>query len=135
MCALFVQVTLCANTVKDYRLALVVDVDGVGEEVRTLPINARSGVRLRSCFLHRAGLACSLLSAPRCVVPDVVLDTPLLDFKRCFLNHPYEEKVRLTNAGAVPVCYGVLDQVRNRPTTHQVLQSPSEQAAQIAKLS
>lgn len=51
MCALLVQVTLCANTVKAYRLALVVDVDGVGEEIRTLPINARSGVRVRSCLL------------------------------------------------------------------------------------
>lgn len=52
MCALLVQVTLCANTVKAYRLALVVDVDGVGEEIRTLPINARSGVRVRSCLLR-----------------------------------------------------------------------------------
>lgn len=52
MCALVVQVTLCANTVKAYRLALVVDVDGVGEEIRTLPINARSGVRVRSGVLR-----------------------------------------------------------------------------------
>uniref|UniRef100_A0A674P6G4 HYDIN/VesB/CFA65-like Ig-like domain-containing protein n=1 Tax=Takifugu rubripes TaxID=31033 RepID=A0A674P6G4_TAKRU len=37
-----IQVTLCANTLKTYRLALVVDVEGVGEEIRTLPINARS---------------------------------------------------------------------------------------------
>lgn len=50
MCALLVQVLLCANTVKAYRLALVVDVDGVGEEIRTLPINARSG-QSSSCRL------------------------------------------------------------------------------------
>lgn len=37
-----VQVTLCANSVRRYRLALVVDVEGVGEEIKTLPINARS---------------------------------------------------------------------------------------------
>lgn len=36
------QVTLCSNTVRTYRLALVVDVEGVGEEIKTLPINARS---------------------------------------------------------------------------------------------
>lgn len=28
--------------VRRYRLALVVDVEGVGEEIKTLPINARS---------------------------------------------------------------------------------------------
>lgn len=38
----FVQVTLCANTVKTYRLELVVDVEGVGEEIMSIPINARS---------------------------------------------------------------------------------------------
>ena len=42
MCVIYVQVTLCSNTVKRYRLALVVDVEGVGEEIMTLPINARS---------------------------------------------------------------------------------------------
>lgn len=68
MCALLVQVTLCANTVKAYRLALVVDVDGVGEEIRTLPINARSGVRARSgalCWQSWTN-ACSLLCCQMC---------------------------------------------------------------------
>uniref|UniRef100_A0A8V5GBQ2 HYDIN/VesB/CFA65-like Ig-like domain-containing protein n=1 Tax=Melopsittacus undulatus TaxID=13146 RepID=A0A8V5GBQ2_MELUD len=36
-----IQVTLCSNTVKRYKLALVVDVDGVGREVLSLPIRAR----------------------------------------------------------------------------------------------
>lgn len=39
--ALVFQVTLCSNTVKRYKLALVVDVDGVGREVSSLPIRAR----------------------------------------------------------------------------------------------
>lgn len=42
MCLLCIQVTLCSNTVRRYRLALVVDVEGVGKEIMTLPINARS---------------------------------------------------------------------------------------------
>ena len=42
MCVLCTQVTLCSNTVKTYRLALVVDVEDVGKEIRALPINARS---------------------------------------------------------------------------------------------
>lgn len=35
------QVTLCSNTVQKYELALVVDVEGVGEEVLALLITAR----------------------------------------------------------------------------------------------
>uniref|UniRef100_G3PQA6 Abnormal spindle-like microcephaly-associated protein ASH domain-containing protein n=1 Tax=Gasterosteus aculeatus aculeatus TaxID=481459 RepID=G3PQA6_GASAC len=37
-----IKVTLCSNTVKTYRMALVVDVEGVGKEIVTLPIKARS---------------------------------------------------------------------------------------------
>ncbi|KAM9351917.1 LOW QUALITY PROTEIN: hydrocephalus-inducing protein homolog [Symphorus nematophorus] len=81
-----IKVMLCANTVKTYRLALVVDVEGVGERIRTLPINAR------------------------CIVPDIVVDTPMLDFQRCFLDHPYEQKVRLINDSNLQACYSVLDQ-------------------------
>ncbi|XP_069028847.1 hydrocephalus-inducing protein homolog [Embiotoca jacksoni] len=81
-----IKVTLCSNTVRKYWLALVVDVKGVGEEVMTLPINAR------------------------CVVPKIVVETPALDFQRCFLDHPYEQQVRLTNHSDLPACYGVLDQ-------------------------
>ncbi|KAK2841889.1 hypothetical protein Q5P01_012089 [Channa striata] len=81
-----IQVTLCSNTVKRYRLALVVDVEGVGNDIISLPINAR------------------------CVVPEIVVETPLLDFQRCFLNYPYQQQVRLTNPSSLPACYGVLDQ-------------------------
>lgn len=35
------QVTLCSNTVQKYELALVVDVEGIGEEVLALLITAR----------------------------------------------------------------------------------------------
>lgn len=48
------QVTLCSNTVQQYELALVVDVDGIGEEVLALLITARYRAR---CF--------SLPSLPR----------------------------------------------------------------------
>lgn len=132
MCALFEQVTLCANTVKAYRLALVVDVDGVGEEVRTLPINARSGVRLSHCLLRSTDWT-NVSSAARCAVPDVVLDTPLLDFQRCFLSRPCVKKVRLSNAGDVPACYSVLEQVRE--TIRQVLLMLSTGVQSGAKLS
>ncbi|XP_031731518.1 hydrocephalus-inducing protein homolog isoform X1 [Anarrhichthys ocellatus] len=81
-----IQVMLCSNTVKRYRLALVVDVEGVGEEILTLPINAS------------------------CVVPDIVVETPVLDFRRCFLDRRYEQQLRLTNNSTLPACYGMLDQ-------------------------
>ncbi|XP_039456431.1 hydrocephalus-inducing protein homolog [Oreochromis aureus] len=81
-----IQVTLCSNTVKTYQLSLVVDIEGVGEEILTLPINAR------------------------CVMPQILVDTPVLDFERCFLNQPYEQKVRLNNPSNLPACYGMLDQ-------------------------
>lgn len=37
-----IQVKLCSNTAKRYWLAMAVDVEGVGNEIGTLPINARS---------------------------------------------------------------------------------------------
>lgn len=37
----WLQVTLCSNTVQQYSLAMVVDVNGVGEELLALPIKAR----------------------------------------------------------------------------------------------
>ncbi|XP_077566662.1 hydrocephalus-inducing protein homolog isoform X1 [Stigmatopora nigra] len=81
-----IKVTLCSNTVKHYRVALVVDIDGVGKEVMALPIIAR------------------------CVVPDIMVDTPEVDFQKCFLNYPYEKIIRLTNQSSMPVCYGMLEQ-------------------------
>uniref|UniRef100_A0A669E0K3 HYDIN/VesB/CFA65-like Ig-like domain-containing protein n=1 Tax=Oreochromis niloticus TaxID=8128 RepID=A0A669E0K3_ORENI len=46
-----IQVTLCSNTVKTYQLSLVVDIEGVGEEILTLPINARYiNINLPACY-------------------------------------------------------------------------------------
>lgn len=36
-----IKVELCSNTVKKYDVGLVVDIQGVGEEVVTLPISAK----------------------------------------------------------------------------------------------
>ena len=40
--------TLCSNTVQKYELALVVDVEGIGEEVLALLITARYHTHLLS---------------------------------------------------------------------------------------
>jgi len=41
VCVFVFQLTFCSNTVQDYNLALVLDIQGVGEEVLALPIKAR----------------------------------------------------------------------------------------------
>uniref|UniRef100_G1MRN0 HYDIN axonemal central pair apparatus protein n=1 Tax=Meleagris gallopavo TaxID=9103 RepID=G1MRN0_MELGA len=79
-----VQVTLCSNTVKQYEMALVVDVDGVGKEVLALLLTAR------------------------CVVPPLRVLSPVVPFGRCFLQHPYQRALTLVNDGDVPGCYGLL---------------------------
>ncbi|KAL2094102.1 hypothetical protein ACEWY4_011414 [Coilia grayii] len=79
-------VTLCSNTVRSYSLALVVDVEGVGEDVLALPIHAR------------------------CCVPSVVLEKPVLRLEKCFVDYAYETLVTLTNTSDLPVCYGLLSQ-------------------------
>ncbi|XP_028304635.1 hydrocephalus-inducing protein homolog isoform X2 [Gouania willdenowi] len=86
MSDVIIKVTLCSNTVRVYSLALVVDVEGVGKDIMTLPISAR------------------------CVVPDILVQTPVLDYQRCFINCIKQQHVRLTNPSKLPACYGVLDQ-------------------------
>ncbi|XP_047205151.1 hydrocephalus-inducing protein homolog isoform X6 [Girardinichthys multiradiatus] len=88
-----IKVTLCSNTAKKYELALAVDVEGVGEEVMVLPLNAR------------------------CVVPEIVAEPAVLDFQRCYLDLPYEQNVRLINSSSLPACYGMLDQEIEESTT------------------
>uniref|UniRef100_A0A2K6GI20 HYDIN axonemal central pair apparatus protein n=1 Tax=Propithecus coquereli TaxID=379532 RepID=A0A2K6GI20_PROCO len=82
-----IRVTLCSNTVQKYELALVVDVEGVGEEVLALLITAR------------------------CVVPTLRLVNTEVDFGHCFLKYPYEKTVQLVNEDNLPGCFEVLLQV------------------------
>ncbi|KAK2848119.1 hypothetical protein Q7C36_009801 [Tachysurus vachellii] len=81
-----IKVTLCSNTVQQYSLAMVVDVNGVGEELLALPIKAS------------------------CIVPEVHLESSVLQYQQCFLGYPYEKTIRLINDTNLPACYGLLDQ-------------------------
>ncbi|KAF5907636.1 hydrocephalus-inducing protein, partial [Clarias magur] len=81
-----IRVTLCSNTVHRYSLALVVDVHGVGEEVLALPIKAS------------------------CVVPEVHLESSVLEFQHCYLGYRYERPIRLINNTNLSACYGLLAQ-------------------------
>ncbi|KAM7059176.1 hydrocephalus-inducing protein homolog [Molossus nigricans] len=82
-----IKVTLCSNTVQKYELALVVDVEGIGEEVLALLITAR------------------------CVVPALCMANAEVDFGRCFLKYRYEKTIQLVNPDDLPGCYEVLPQV------------------------
>ncbi|KAM8982871.1 hydrocephalus-inducing protein homolog isoform 2-T2 [Ara ararauna] len=81
-----IQVTLCSNTVKRYKLALVVDVDGVGKELLSLPVRAR------------------------CVIPTLRVLHPAVPFGRCSLKVPYQQMLTLVNDSNLPGCYWALPQ-------------------------
>ncbi|NXX95861.1 HYDIN protein, partial [Centropus bengalensis] len=81
-----IQVTLCSNTVKRYELALMVDVEGVGEEVSALLLTAR------------------------CTVPLLRVLNPVVMFGRCFLKVPSQQMLTLVNDSDLPGCYRLLPQ-------------------------
>ncbi|XP_021112384.1 hydrocephalus-inducing protein homolog isoform X3 [Heterocephalus glaber] len=95
-----IKVTLCSNTVQKYELALVVDVEGVGEEVLALLVTAR------------------------CIVPTIQLVKTEVDFGLCFLKYPYEKTVQLVNHADLPGCYEVLPPVCEDPLA-VLLSAPS----------
>ncbi|KAM5262598.1 hydrocephalus-inducing protein homolog [Ctenodactylus gundi] len=95
-----IKVTLCSNTVQKYELSLVVDVEGVGEEVLALLITAR------------------------CIVPTLQLVETEVDLGHCFLNYSYEETIQLVNHDNLPGCYEVLPPVCEDPPA-VLISSPS----------
>ncbi|NXI17609.1 HYDIN protein, partial [Irena cyanogastra] len=81
-----ITVTLCSNTIGDYELELLMDVDDVGKKVLALPLTAR------------------------CNVPSLRVLNPLLTLEDCWLKLPYERKLILENDSDFPGCYFVLPQ-------------------------
>ncbi|XP_064020126.1 hydrocephalus-inducing protein homolog [Pogoniulus pusillus] len=81
-----IQVTLCSNSLGTYELALVVDVDGVGQELLSLPLTAR------------------------CVVPALHVPNPVVTFGHCYLQLPAQQTLTLVNDSDLPGCYGLLPQ-------------------------
>ncbi|ESO91099.1 hypothetical protein LOTGIDRAFT_122343, partial [Lottia gigantea] len=81
-----ITINLISNTIKKYDMKMVVDVEGVGNEILSLPISAK------------------------CVVPQIAVLTPVLDYGRCFLRHPFEYLAKLHNDNDLPAKYEVLPQ-------------------------
>ena len=48
----------------------------------------------------------------RAIVPPIQVDTPVLDFGRCFINYPYERIVELSNESNLAAKYELVAQVR-----------------------
>ncbi|XP_064015890.1 LOW QUALITY PROTEIN: hydrocephalus-inducing protein homolog [Pogoniulus pusillus] len=117
-----VQVTLCSNTVGTYKLALVVDVDGVGQELLSLPLTAR------------------------CVVPALRVPSPVVPFGRCYLKLPAQQLLPLVNDSDLPGCYLLLPQEHQEDAAvlysspvpcgiiqaHSCVEVPVRLAAQVA---
>lgn len=82
-----IQIDLISTTVKKYDVSLVVDVEGVGNEIASLPLIAK------------------------CIVPAISLLTPVLDFGKCFRSHPYELTMELMNDSDLPAKYELIAQV------------------------
>nr|KAG5712964.1 hypothetical protein BaRGS_021758 [Batillaria attramentaria] len=81
-----VAVTLTSNQPRKYETVLVVDVDHVGEEILSLPITAK------------------------CIIPQITVLNPMMDYGRCFLRYPYIRSLRLHNDTDLPAKYIILPQ-------------------------
>ncbi|XP_053843742.1 hydrocephalus-inducing protein homolog isoform X2 [Vidua macroura] len=81
-----IKVTLCSNTAGEYKRELVLDVEDVGKKVLALPLTAR------------------------CIVPPLRVLDPVVSFRHCYLEVPYEKKLTLVNDSDFPGCYCVLPQ-------------------------
>nr|XP_030138199.3 hydrocephalus-inducing protein homolog [Taeniopygia guttata]XP_030138200.3 hydrocephalus-inducing protein homolog [Taeniopygia guttata] len=84
-----IKVTLCSNTVGDYELELVLEVDDVAKAAFALPLTAR------------------------CVVPPLRVLDPVVSFGRCSLGVPCVKKLTLVNDSDFPGCYCLLPQERS----------------------
>ena len=80
------QVDLTPCAIKEYSTALILQLQETGSKSFSLPISASA------------------------IVPQINTDTPLLDFKRCFLDYPYTLDAELFNNSEFMVQYKVLDQ-------------------------
>ncbi|CAN8186584.1 unnamed protein product [Coccothraustes coccothraustes] len=81
-----IKVTLCSNTVGEYNLELVLDVEDVGKKALALPLTAR------------------------CIVPPLRVLSPVVEWGRCVLTVLYHRKLTLVNDSDFPGCYCLLPQ-------------------------
>ncbi|NXV55442.1 HYDIN protein, partial [Molothrus ater] len=83
-----IEVTLCSNTVMEFYRRLLVDLEGIAEEVASVVIKAR------------------------CLVPELNVYPQILLYHECHLKVPYERKLFIRNLSNLPGCYGLIPQKR-----------------------
>ncbi|NXF27945.1 HYDIN protein, partial [Rhodinocichla rosea] len=81
-----IEVTLCSNTVMRFRRRMLVDLEGIAEEVASVLIRAR------------------------CLVPELHVFPVVLPYCECLLKVPYEKKLFVVNSTGLPGCYGLIPQ-------------------------
>lgn len=79
-----IKIDFNSNTVKKYNANLVVDVEGVGTDVCSIPITAQ------------------------CVVPEVMLSAENINFGDCFIGYTYSQTLELGNNSSLPAKYEVI---------------------------
>ena len=52
----------------------------------------------------------------RCIVPLITVLSPILDYGRCFVRHPYEHCIKLHNDSDLPAKYELVPQQINTDT-------------------
>ena len=52
----------------------------------------------------------------RCIVPLITVLSPILDYGRCFIRHPYEHSIKLHNDSDLPAKYELVPQQVNSDT-------------------
>ena len=97
-CIVFSQLSLTPLSVTTYSTMLVMELQETGKNTFSLPISAKS------------------------VVPHITLLTPLLNYGRCFLDHPYILNTELCNSSNFPVKYKVLSQMDKTLLTYSTAQ-------------
>ncbi|CAN8175275.1 unnamed protein product [Coccothraustes coccothraustes] len=83
-----IEVTLCSNTVMEFRRGMLVDLEGIGKGVAKVIITAR------------------------CLVPELQVSPYVLQYDECHLKVPYERKLVIRNPSHLPGCYGLIPQKR-----------------------
>eukprot|EP00397_Hematodinium_sp_SG-2012_P000030 GEMP01000030.1.p1 GENE.GEMP01000030.1~~GEMP01000030.1.p1 ORF type:complete len:4608 (+),score=1069.56 GEMP01000030.1:10-13833(+) len=86
-CSIKVQIDFTSVNVKTYELSLVVDLDGVGQELCTVPITARCAVPMVSFF-----------------------PTDNLIYDDIFIRYPFHQTLTLHNTSALPAKFEILGQ-------------------------
>ncbi|EKX37002.1 hypothetical protein GUITHDRAFT_78541 [Guillardia theta CCMP2712] len=81
-----IQVDLMPLGARDYNLDLVVDIEGVGEELAAIKLKGLS------------------------IVPDVTVSNAELDFGECFLRYPYKKMIEFVNHSDLPAKFELQQQ-------------------------